>query len=135
MNWEEAGPLATVPVEPGEVLSHYLFRKELRADGTVKAEAVVPFPHESLSVMRHRDLTDAEIWESGEIVAAKQGRTLFGRADFRAEELPSGLEATPVEPPRNHADIIGWPSDRSAQLAQAIRLAGVCKGLMKTGSR
>lgn len=44
MDWDQAGPLAAVPVSPGEVLSHYLFRKELRADGTVKAEAVVPSP-------------------------------------------------------------------------------------------
>ena len=128
MDWEQPGPLADTPVDPPEVLTHYLFRKELRGDGTVKPEAVTPFPHEDLSVTRHRDLTQEDIWECGEVVAVKQGRTFFGRADFRASHLPDGLAVQPSEPPRNHADIGGWPSERSGQLKQAVLLAEVCEG-------
>ena len=129
MNWDKAGPLAKVPVEASEMLAHYLFRKELRQeDNTVKPEAVMPFPHEGLSVTRHRCLTDDEVWESGKVVANKQSRTLIGRADFKNSDLPKGLNAEPSEPPRNHADIIGWPSERSGQMAQAMKLAGVCEG-------
>jgi len=131
MDWEQAGPLAAVPVSPEEKLSHYLFRKELRADGTVKAEAVVPYPHEALSVTRHRELSEEEIWECGEVVANKQGRTLFGRADFLAAGLPEGLKAQTSDPPRNHADILGWPSERSSQLAQAQRLSEICRGILR----
>jgi len=131
MDWDQAGPLAAVPVSPEEMLSHYLFRKELRPDGTVRAEAVVPYPHEALSVTRHRELAEEEIWECGQVVANKQGRTLFGRADFSAAALPEGLNAQTSDPPRNHADILGWPSERSAQLAQAQRLSEVCRGILR----
>jgi hypothetical protein len=129
MDWEQCGPLAGVPVEASEILSHYLFRKEMRTDDTVKPEAVMPYPHEDLSVTRHRDLSDDEVWESGKVVATKQSKTLFGRAQFRKGDLPNGLSAKTSEPPRNHADIAGWPSERSDQMAQAIRLAGACSGI------
>jgi hypothetical protein len=128
MDWETSGPLAEEPVGASESLSHYLFRKELRPDDTVKPEAVMPFPHEGLSTTRHRNLTEDEVWESGRVVAAKQGRTLAGRADFMKADLPSGLDAIPSEPPRNHADIVGWPSERSGQMAQALMLSGKCVG-------
>ena len=128
MNWDQCGPLAEQPVEIYELLSHYLFRKELRPDDTVKPEAVIPYPHEALSATRHEELTNEDIWDSGRVIAAIQGRTLMGRADFKRGDMPKGLNAIPDEPPRNHANIIGWPSDRSAQMAQALLLAGACVG-------
>lgn len=129
MNWDESGPMAATPVGASEMLAHYLFRKELRQeDNTVKTEAVMPFPHESLSATRHQGLTDEEVWESGTVVANKQGRTLMGRADFKRLDLPKWLDALPEEPPRNHVEIVGWPSERSAQMAQALLLAGACVG-------
>lgn len=128
MDWDQCGPLANVPVEASEILSHYLFRKEIRADNTVKPEAVMPYPHEDLSVTRNRDLKDDEVWECGQVVASQQGKTLFGRAQFRKADLPIGLGAKTSEPPRNHADIGGWPSERSDQMAQAIRLVSHCLG-------
>jgi len=128
MNWEEAGPLAAIPVGAAEMLSHYLFRKELRADDTVRPGAVIPYPHEALSATRHEGLTDEEVWDSGRVVACKQGRTLMGRADFKCCDMPKGLNALPEDPPRNHANIIGWPSERSGQMAQALLFAGACFG-------
>ena len=128
MNWDQCGPLAEQPVEASEILSHYLFRKELRPDDTVKPEAVIPYPHEALSATRHEELTNEDIWDSGRVIAAMQGRTLMGRADFKPGDMPKGLNAIPDEPPRNHANIIGWPSERSAQMAQALLLAGACVG-------
>ena len=128
MDWDEVGPLCDIPIDPGEILSHYLFRKELRPDGSVRADAVVPFPNEALSATRHRGITEAEVWESGKTVASKMGRTLFGRADFKRSDLPPQLDVIPSEPPRNHADIVGWPSDLSSQLARAIEMSGICTG-------
>lgn len=129
MNWQIPGPLAGIPPVADEILAHFLFRKELRGDGTVKPEAVIPYPHENLSVTRHRDLREGELRASGENIAKTQGRTLFGRADFRTMDLPEGLFAVSDEPPRNHADIRNWPLERSAQLAKAILLLGKCIGV------
>ena len=100
----------------------------MRPDDTVKPEAVIPYPHEALSATRHEELTNEDIWDSGRVIAAMQGRTLMGRADFKPGDMPKGLNAIPDEPPRNHANIIGWPSEKSAQMAQALLLAGACVG-------
>ena len=126
MNWEEPGPLADVPVEPSEILAHYLFRSEIRSDNSLKPDAVMPHPYEDLSVTRHKNLTEEQIWECAKIVAGKQGRRLFGRTDFLANNLPKPLVVKPDEPPCNHAGIFGWPSERSDQMAKALMFAAKC---------
>lgn len=127
MNWEDSGPLAEVSVEPGEMLSHYLFRSEIRADNSLKPDAIMPHPHEDLSVTRHKNLTEDQIWDCATIVAGKQNRRLFGRADFLADSLPKPLLVKPDEPPCNHAGIFGWPSERSDQMAKALLFAPKCE--------
>ena len=126
MNWDEPGPLATLPVNPEEILSRFLFGKGLRADKSVRPEEFVPYPHEELSVIRQRNLTSEELSECGSYIASKRGRSLKGRADFLASAIPSTLSVTPSEPPKNHANIVGWPSEKSIQLSQAQILSAAC---------
>ena len=81
-------PANVPPVTPDELLSRFAtqsgqFRK---TDKSVKQELFQPHPRPECSVMRHRDATDAEIWQTGRYVAASfpEGRTLHGRADITA---------------------------------------------------
>ena len=96
----------------------------------MKAEAILPFKWVELSVSRHRDLTESELWELGQEVARKRSETerrevpLVGRADFLARTArQQNLDVKPDEPPRNHANIIGWPIEKSAQMSLAQQIA------------
>lgn len=122
------GPLAAVPVEDGERLARFVFTERYvsKKDGKVKPEALRPYPWAELSVSRHCDLTPDELWQLGRDVAEerskKEGRVfpLIGRADFLARAArDQKLEVVPDEPPRNHANIIDWPAEKSAQMSLA----------------
>ena len=96
----------------------------------MKAEALLPFKWTELSVSRHRDLAESELWELGREVARKRSETerreipLVGRADFLARTARlQRLDVTPDEPPRNHANVIGWPAEKSAQMSLAQEIA------------
>lgn len=131
MNWSAPGPLAASPVSGGETLSRFLFQKGLRADGSVRPEEFVPYPYEDLSVLRQKGLTPEEVSDYGDFIATKRGRKLKGRADFPASSVPPDLNVFPEEPPRNHANIVGWPSERSLQLSHAQILSAACgKGIL-----
>ncbi len=118
--------LASVPVDGDELLARFILSEsEIRkSDSTARPAAFTPYKWVELSVTRHRNLSDAEIWEEGREVAKKRGKTLVGRADVKASVVRhQALDAVPDEPPRNHANIIGWPSDKSSQLLKAAELA------------
>ena len=89
-----------------------------------------PYPHAELSVSRHREVTAEELWELGHDVARtrseKEGRNflLLGRADFLARTVRAQkLGVKPDEPPRNHANVIGWPAEKHAQMSLAQEIA------------
>lgn len=121
--------LADTPVEDGERLARVvLTNKHVRKESmTPKPEAFLPFKHVELSVIRHRELNEGELWEIGYDVAAKRGRPLVGRADFTALNARlQNLDVVPSEGPelpRNHANIVGWPSEKPAQMLRAVELA------------
>ena len=124
--------LAAVRVEDDERLARFVLtaRHIPKTGGGVKAEAVLPFKWVELSVSRHRDLTESELWELGQEVARKRSETerrevpLVGRADFLARTArQQNLDVKPDEPPRNHANVIGWPAEKSAQMSRAQEIA------------
>jgi len=129
-------PLGDVPVEDGERLARMIFtNRHVRKDQSVRAEAFLsvrmeaflPYKHVTLSVIRHRDLTEPELWEIGQEIAAARNLPLIGRGDIGAHDARGqGLDVVPVEGPgipRNHADIVGWPPDKPSQMSRAVELA------------
>ena len=120
------GSLAEVPVDDAEQLARFVLteRHIRKSDGTVRAEALIPSPHVELSVTRHRDLSDDDVWTLGEDVAKKRQKPLIGRADFRAGDArQQKLDVKPDEPPRNHANVFGWPPEKAFQMALAQELS------------
>ena len=133
-------------IEGAEQLSRCIvFSKHIRAAkpdaanvGRVKPGAFVPPPCGELSVNRHIQTTDTEVWQLCRQVASQLQKTLYGRAtvissDFQSKKLtvkpdpirsdnPDGLPRNP-----NHAIVVGWPEEKSAQLAIAQDIADACR--------
>ena len=77
------------------------------------------------SVFRIYGLTDEEVWEIGESVVIVSGKTLYGRAAIRVEDVEkAGLSVMPDDNPPRHANIIGWPDEKSERKLFAERLVG-----------
>jgi hypothetical protein len=117
------------PVDANELLARFiLVSRHIRSsDNTVKPEAFMPHPYLELSMTRHRDATDIEIWREGQRVARVRPATLHGRADvnvsaFTAESL--SVVAKPIVENPNHADALNWPAEKPAQKIKAIQIAG-----------
>ena len=127
--------LGDVPVEDDEILARMILtakymRKDARTEKlTPKPEAFLPYKHVELSVIRHRDLTEGELLEIGREVAAKRDLPLLGCGDFSARDARAqNLDAVPAEGPklpRNHADIVGWPPEKPAQMLRAAQIAAL----------
>jgi hypothetical protein len=101
-------------------------------DNTVKADAFIPHPWPDLSVSRHKDLNEAQLWKIGEEITKSRAQTtnLHGRADLtvgQIKETRLHVEPQPVPENLNHAVITGWPPDKAAQkiLAQELAAASV----------
>ena len=115
-------------ISPEENLARYvLYNRHIRkADNTVKADAFIPHPYVDLSVTRHSGLDESNIWAIGADVAQKQGKTLYGRADIQTSEInKAALEviSDPDEGNPNHANVIGWPTEKAAQKNIALEIA------------
>jgi len=117
--------LADIPVDETEKLSRFiLFSKWLRSDQTVRSEAFIPHPYIDLSVTRQRNISGSELWNLGKEVSTIRKCTLYGRADIFAEPvMKQNLTIEPSEPPLNHANIKGYPEDKSKQKLIALELA------------
>lgn len=123
---------AASPVAPEELLARMVFatRHFRPSDNTAKPEAFLPPPNLELSVSRHLDLSEQEIWQCGRDIAVQRGKPLYGRADVRALiPLANSLQVIPDPPPRNHALISGWPPDKSAQMSIAQEIAAASRFL------
>ncbi|MCH8043314.1 MAG: hypothetical protein IID44_06305 [Planctomycetes bacterium] len=120
-------PANVPPVDDVELLARYVLQRSyVRQNKTIKANAFIPHPYDELSVTRHRDATEDEIWVVGDDVASNQNKTLYGRGDIKALAcLQRELEvmARPVVGNPNHADIAAWPGDKAAQKIIALELA------------
>ncbi len=117
------------PISADEHLARFILqRSHLRQDGSVKPDAFVPYPWPDLSVTRHLQLTENELWSIGHNVARQATKTLRGRADVRARDFQQHrlrVLAAPVEGNPNHANVTDWPTEKPAQkiIAQQIAAA------------
>jgi hypothetical protein len=122
------------PVESDEKLARYATQSgHFRSgDKTAKQDLFIPHPYRELSVTRHREANEDEIWRSGVAVAKAQGKTLYGRFDIKVSDCTQGdlivkadpiinKEGSPDNP--NHANIQNWPLDKPAQKSIAQELA------------
>jgi hypothetical protein len=120
-----SGTLPTV--EPDEWLTRFIhYQRYIRQDRTIRPDAFIPHPYPDLSVTRHLQLSEIQLWEIGQDVARQISQKLRGRADvqvsvFRRQEL-NVVEAPLVENP-NHANVIGWPAEKPAQKIIAQQIA------------
>jgi hypothetical protein len=84
------------PIEETELLARYVMQSgHFRSDRTIKPNLFIPHPYQELSVTRHRDAMEAEIWQAGVNVATQQQRTLYGRSDILTQNcLVNSLQVT-----------------------------------------
>jgi hypothetical protein len=124
------------PVTDAELLARYVTtsRHFRSSDNTVKQDLFMPHPYIELSVTRHLDATEPEIWEVGVDVAAQIDRKLYGRTDIQACDCNIDslkVTAKPILPKNpNHADIEGWPSAKQDQKVIALKLAASASKLI-----
>lgn len=127
-------PSSVPVVQADEMLARYvLYSKHIRNNQTIRPEAFMPHPHGQLSVTRHLNATEGELWEIGTTIAALRKRDLYGRGDVEASAfLERGLavEADPIldgsklSPNANHANVSGWPhDDKGKQKELALEIA------------
>lgn len=120
-------------IDSSENLSRFILQRQYwyRTDNPpvksrVKYAAFMPNPNNGeTSVFRTSGITDEVIWDIGDReVSAKAGKPILGRADIIAVVVMSkDLEIIPNEPPERHANITGWPDERSKQKMIALELA------------
>lgn len=124
-------PTNVPAVDPDELLARYIFSRRhfSRQTGRVKAGAFMPAPDGELSVTRHRDATQDDLWQAGHGIAQSRDKTLYGRGDVLAATCVSQrlmVKAAPIQGNPNHANVIGWPMDDKATLklmAEEVALA------------
>ena len=117
-------------VDPEEPLARFVFdKKHIDKKMMVKPDAFLPHgsPAET-SVFRTHDLNEDEIWAIGATVAEKRQPSLKARADILVRALlGTPLRLVPDDNPPRHANIVGWPDEKSDQLLLAINLAADAK--------
>ena len=116
------------PVALAEILSRFVLKKDWfrPSDNSVRYAAFLPNPKNGeTSVFRISGISDKEVWDIGNREVAKDpNRPILGRADISASNaVAKGLEVLPCEPPERHANIIGWPEEKSKQKLFALELA------------
>jgi hypothetical protein len=115
-------------VAPAEALAKFILssRHFSAAKKRVMSAAFIPPPGKGSSVFRISELAleDVRIIGSAVASARQPPRTLYGHALLLAQAvLEASLDVVAVEPPPRHADIIGWPNEKDAQLEIAQSLA------------
>ncbi len=81
-----------------------------------------------LSVYDVSGLSEAHVWSLGrKYVGDPQGKSVKARADLPARGIrEAALEVVHVPDPHpRHAEVIGWPEDRTKQRVIAMRLAQI----------
>jgi hypothetical protein len=116
------------PVTPSEVLSRFIMQTNWYnlSDNRVKYAALMPNPKNGeTSVFRISGISDREVWEIGDReVGLKRDKPVLGRADIGVSfVITKGLKVVPSEPPVRHANIVGWPEEKSEQRLVALELA------------
>jgi hypothetical protein len=91
----------------------------------VKYPAFLPNKNGETSVFRISGISHKEVWDIGDREVAKiRGKPILGRADISASNvMAKDLKVLPSEPPVRHANITGWPEEKSKQKLIALELA------------
>jgi len=127
------------PVDPDETVERYIINhRNVRADNTIKPDEFVPYSYVDLSVNRHRDCTQEEIWQFGQQVADQRSKDLLGRtdiavADCSIEQL--SVVSEPIDGNPNHADITGYPPKKADQKALAAKIAAQASELVPSPAK
>lgn len=118
------------PIDSDERLARFIhYQRYIRQDWTVRADAFIPYPYPDLSVTRHLQLSESELWEIARNVARQTNKPLHGRVDIKArvfQQQQLKVIADPVLPGNpNHTNVTGWPEKKPAQkrIAQEIAAA------------
>jgi hypothetical protein len=110
-----------------ETLARFIFSsRHIRHDRTVRPEAFMPRHGEGLSVVRHDDLREPGLWAVGKAMEQDRVDTLHGRSDVAAATFVAHhlrVAAAPTAVTIHHAEVIGWPDDKSARLLVAKKIA------------
>lgn len=120
-----------IPVDDKEPLARYIHHKShVRADGTVKQDPFIPYKHVELSLTRHVELSEREIWEIGGRVSLERSESLHGRADveaviYRSQKLRVIPDSIPDNP--NHTLALDWPAEKQLQKEKALVIAQAAK--------
>jgi hypothetical protein len=109
---------------------HILYSSHIRADASVKPDPFIPEFDSvrlrlELSVTRHDNLSEGELWDRGRQVAGKNAKELQGRADVSAAVYISKALSISPDPEREnpqHVVIINWP-EKPAQKALALEIS------------
>lgn len=112
---------------PDEV-TRYIFDKSgyARTTGRVKYNVLMPNSDGETSVFWITNLSSKEIWDIGQrYVAERISRTLRARGDlFSSNVLDESLEIKPeTKTHPRHANIVGWPTQKSEKILIAKKLA------------
>ena len=122
------------PVDTNEWLARFIhYQRYIRQDRTVRADVFIPHPYPDLSVTRHLQLSEAELWRLGRDVARQINKTLHGRVDaqvFVFEQQHLQVVADPVQDNPNHANVIGWPGEKPAQKIRAQEIAAAASKVL-----
>ena len=115
------------PVDLLEILSRFILQTNWfsTSENRVKYAAFLPNKDGETSVFRTSGISNNEIWDIGEReVSIKRGKSIYGRADISVTNVISkDLQVIPIEPPERHANITGWPDEKSKQMVIAVQLA------------
>jgi len=126
-------PTNVPAVEPNELLARYIFSKRhfSQENRRVKAGAFLPASNGELSVTRHREATQDELWQVGHDIAQVRDLTFHCRGDVLSSTCASqrlNVEAAPIEGNPNHANVVGWPmEDKAAMKLIAEEIAVAAK--------
>lgn len=114
-------------VTDNEKLARFIvFKRWIGENSRVKQDAFMPPPDLELSVTRHINITDLDIWNIGRLVVGPPPRQLYGRADVEVIHVRNqnlDVKPSPLADNHNHAHIINWPSDKHERKMRAIEIA------------
>lgn len=117
------------PIGDNERLSRFVIAScwIRSSNGTVKADAFMPPDDLNISVTRHANLAESEIWTHGRNVAMQRNKQLYGRADLTARSVrirtPLDVVPAPLLENPQHAHVVGWPADKPSRKILAQMLA------------
>ena len=117
-------------VNSSESLARYLTHHNhySTSKSVVKASAFLPPPTLRLSIFRIDKLTLEEVLEIGRVnvvsVMPLPRENVYGFANIKASAVyENNLDVDPDNNPPRHADIVGWPQERSERKLIAEELA------------